>query len=131
VTGLDTNILVRYLTQDDPPQSARATHLIEKRLSPRNPGFISVVVIVETVWVLDRAYGFNRQQITAAIERILQADTFVVQYEQEIFTAMVQLRSGRGSFAAALIGELGLVAGCSYTYSFDRQTTHLAGFRLL
>ncbi len=129
--GLDTNILVRYLVQDDPAQSARATHLIEKRLSLSHPGFISNVVIVETVWVLDRAYHFSRQQIAAVIKRVLQADVFVVQYEQEVFTAMVHLRDGRGSFADALIGELNLVAGSSYTYTFDRRTTHLPSFRLL
>lgn len=129
--GLDTNVLVRYLTQDDPAQSARATHFIEKRLSRKVSGYISIVVIVETVWVLDRAYRFSRQQIAATLERVLQAEVFVVQYEQAVFTAMVQLRDGRGSFADALIGELGLLAGCSHTYTFDRRTTHLPSFRLL
>ena len=56
--GLDTNILVRYLAQDDPVQSAKATKIIERRLTEENPGFVSVVAMVETVWVLDRAYGF-------------------------------------------------------------------------
>jgi predicted nucleic-acid-binding protein len=131
VIGLDTNVLVRYLVQDDPSQSARAMHLIEKRLSLSNPGFISIGAIVETVWVLDRAYHFSRQQIADALERVLQADVFVVQYEQEVFTAMVLLRDGQGSFADALIGELALVAGCSYTCTFDRRTTRLGSFRPL
>jgi predicted nucleic-acid-binding protein len=87
--------------------------------------------MVETVWVLDRAYGFRRQEIAAAIERILQAAVFIVQYEQEVFTAMVMLREGQGSFADALIGELSSAAGCSYTYTFDRGTTQLPNFRLL
>jgi predicted nucleic-acid-binding protein len=87
--------------------------------------------MVETVWVLDRAYGFRRQEIAAAIQRILQADVFVVQYEQEVFTAMVMLREGQGSFADALIGELSSAAGCSYTYTFDGGTTQLPNFRLL
>lgn len=129
--GLDTNVLVRYLTQDDPAQSARATQLIEGRLTQSNPGFVSIVVMVETVWVLDRAYGFRRQEIASAIERILQVDVFEVQYEQEIFTAMVLLRDGRGSFADALTGELSSASGCSYTYSFDRGITQLPNFRLL
>ena len=66
VIGLDTNVLVRYLVQDDPSQSARAMHLIEKRLTQSNPGFISIVAMVETVWVLERAYDFSRQQIADA-----------------------------------------------------------------
>jgi predicted nucleic-acid-binding protein len=71
--GLDTNILVRYLTQDDPVQSPMATDIIEFRLTEENPGFISIVALVETVWVLDRAYGLADDEIAAALERMLQA----------------------------------------------------------
>ena len=71
--GLDTNILVRYLAQDDPIQSPMATDIIESRLTEENPGFISIVALVETVWVLDRAYGLADDEIAAALERMLQA----------------------------------------------------------
>ena len=63
--GLDTNILVRYLAQDDPVQSPKATELIERHLTEENPGFVSVVAMVETVWVLDRAYGLADHAIAA------------------------------------------------------------------
>ena len=71
--GLDTNILVRYLAQDDPVQSPLATDIVEFRLTEENPGFISIVAMVETVWVLDRAYGLADDEIAAALERMLQA----------------------------------------------------------
>jgi len=67
--GLDTNILIRYLTQDHPAQSAKATEILERRLTQNNPGFVSVVAMVETVWVLDRAYGLTTQEIATAVER--------------------------------------------------------------
>ena len=104
--GLDTNILVRYLAQDDPVQSPEATELIERRLSEENPGFVSIVAMVETAWVLDRAYGLADREIAAAIERTLQADVLVVENEQGVFTAMIALREGHGSFADALIGGI-------------------------
>jgi len=129
--GLDTNILVRYLTQDDPVQSPRATDAIEFRLTAGNPGFISIVAIVETVWVLDRAYGLADDEIAAAIESILQADALVVENEQEVFTAMIALKEGSGSFADALIGALGAKAGCSSTLTFDKTALRLPGFQLL
>src|SRR5882724_1705192 len=129
--GLDTNILVRYLTQDDREQSAKATELIEHRLTERDPGFASVVAVVETVWVLDRAYGLDSQEIAGAVERILQADVLTVENEQEVFTAMITLRQGRGSFADALIAELGSRAGCQHTLTFDQKTLRLSGFRPL
>src|SRR5580700_7750262 len=96
--GLDSNILVRYLTQDDPVQAAQATRLIEDRLTEDDPGFISIVAMAETVWVLDRHYRFGSGQIAEAIERMLQADTLIVEDEQEVFEAMVALREGRGEF---------------------------------
>ena len=126
--GLDTNVLVRYLTQDDPIQSPQATELIEHRLTARNPGFISVVAMAETVWVLERAYGLNGDQIADAIERTLQASELMVENEQQVFAAMTTLREGRGSFADALIGALGMRAGCSHTATFDRGALRLPGF---
>jgi predicted nucleic-acid-binding protein len=131
VIGLDTNVLVRYLAQDDPVQSPKATELIERRLSEENPGFVSVVAMVETAWVLDRAYGLADREIAAAIERTLQADVLVVEDEQEVFAAMIALKEGHGSFADALIGGLGGRAGCTHTLTFDQKASRLPGFKPL
>lgn len=128
--GLDTNVLVRYLAQDDPVQSARATEIIEERLSAQEPGFISVVAMAETAWVLERAYHLSAAEIATAIERMLQAEPLVVEREQEVFTAMMALREGLGTFADALIGALGAIAGCSTTLTFDRRALRLPGFTL-
>jgi predicted nucleic-acid-binding protein len=86
--------------------------------------------MAETAWVLERAYGLADDQIAAAIERTLQADVLVVESEQEVFTAMIALKEGRGSFADALIGALGAKAGCSQTLTFDRKALRLQGFAL-
>ncbi len=128
--GLDTNVLVRYLTQDDPVQSLKATEIIERRLTPRNPGFLSIVTMAETVWVLERAYGLTAQEIAAAVERILQVEVLVVENEQEVFAAMVALKQGQGAFADALIAELGARAGCIHTLTFDKKALRLPAFRL-
>ena len=128
--GLDTNILVRYLTQDDPIQSAKARDVIERRLTDENPGFVSVVAMAETVWVLERAYGLTPDEIVSAVERILQTDVLVVEDEQEIFTAMIALQRGQGAFADALIAALGARRGCSRTLTFDRKALRLPGFEL-
>jgi len=126
--GLDTNVLVRYLTQDDPIQSPKATEIIERHLTEQNPGFVSVVAMVETAWVLDRVYDLGAGEIAAAIERMLQADVLVVENEQEVFTAMVALKHGYGSFADALIAELGIRAGCTSTLTFDHKALRLPGY---
>jgi len=128
--GLDTNILVRYLAQDDPVQSPMATDVIERRLTEEEPGFVSVVALVEMVWVLDRAYGLGGREIAAGLERLLQADTLVVENQQEVFTAAMALKEGTGSFADALIGALGARAGCARTLTFDKTALRLPGFEL-
>jgi predicted nucleic-acid-binding protein len=129
--GLDTNILVRYLTQDDPVQSGKATDILERRLTAKNPGFVSAVVMVETVWVLNRAYGLTAQEIAATVERLLQVEVLIVEDEQHVFTAMVALKQGRASFGDALIAELGTRAGCTRTLTFDQKAGRLPGFELV
>ena len=128
--GLDTNILVRYITQDDSDQSAKATEIIEQRLTAANPGFVSVVTMAEIVWVLDRAYGLSDKEIAAAVERMLQVEVLLIENEQEVFAAMVALKRGQGAFADALIAELGAKAGCTHTSTFDRKALRLRGFAL-
>jgi predicted nucleic-acid-binding protein len=128
--GLDTNILIRYLTQDDPVQSRKATEIIERRLTEEDPGFVSIVAMVETVWVLDRAYSLAAHEIAAAVERVLQTDVLVVENEQEVFTAMIAVKEGQGSFADAVIAALGAKASCSCTLTFDQKALRLPGFEL-
>ncbi len=127
--GLDSHILVRYFTQDDPVQAALARDVMENRLSTDDdPGFVSIVAMAETVWVLDRHYRFTNEQIVEAVESLLQADVLVVENEAEVFAAMTALREQRGEFADALIGALCDTAGCARVYSFDRAALRLSGF---
>jgi len=128
--GLDTNILVRYLTQDDPIQSPKARAIVERRLTEEKPGFVSVVAMIEIVWVLERAYRLTPHEIVGAVERMLQIDVFVVENEQEVFTAMIALKDGQGTFADAVIAALGARMGCACTLTFDRKALRLPGFEL-
>ncbi len=128
--GLDTNVIVRYLAQDDPLQSRKATDLFERHLTVEEPGFISIVAMAETVWVLERSYGASPRELASAIERMLQVEVVLIEHEQEVFTAMIALKKGRGSFADALIGTLGSKAGCTHTLTFDRKASQLPGFQL-
>jgi predicted nucleic-acid-binding protein len=129
--GLDTNVIVRYLTQDEPTQSAKATALIERVLTEANPGFVSIVAMVETAWVLERIYSLTAAQMAAVIEHMLGVDVLVIENEQQVFTAMTAVKEGSGSFADALIGALGIKAGCSHTVTFDREALRLPTFKSL
>ena len=129
--GLDTDILVRYFTQDDPVQSYKATVLIEQRLTEQSPGFVSIVALAETVWVLERFYRLKKQEIAIVIERILGADALLVEHEAEVATALTAVWEGRGSFADALLAALSVKAGCSRVLTFDRKALRLPRFDLL
>ena len=128
--GIDTYILVRHLVQDDPIQSQRATYIVEHLLTPDRPGFISLVAIAETVWVLRKPLRMPDDAIADILEQILLTATFVVQNEREVYTAMVALRTGAASFDDALIGALGRWAGCSTTFTYDRKAARLPGSQL-
>lgn len=127
--GLDTSILILYLTQDDPIQSSRANHIVDRTLSSEEPGFVSLVTIAEVAWVLHSRYKATRQEISLAIERILASDSLRVQNEQQVYEAMLALKAGEGTFADALICALGAWAGCSSTLTFD-ESSRLAGFEV-
>ena len=129
--GLDTNVLLRYLVQDDPRHSPRATEIIERRLTEQEPGFVSLVCILEVVWVLKSLFKRSSQQIANDIEMLLAADTLEVQNEQEVYYAVVSLRNGIGTFEDALIGSLGVWRGCSATLTFNEDAAkQLHGFQL-
>jgi predicted nucleic-acid-binding protein len=128
MTGLDANILVRYFAQDDTAQSRVATEIIEGRLTEADPGFISLVAIAETAWVLRRSYRLSDLEIASAIEFTLESEVLVVQSKHEVADAMLTLKEGRGSFADALVGALNASAGCSRTLTFDRKALGLPGF---
>jgi predicted nucleic-acid-binding protein len=130
--GLDTNVLLRYLVDDDPVQSPKATMIIEQRLTEEDPGFVSLVCILEIVWVLGSLYKRSRGQVADHIEMILAADTLEVQNEQEVYEAVIALRSGSGTFEDALIGALGNWRGCSAILTFDQDAVRrLDGFQLI
>jgi predicted nucleic-acid-binding protein len=127
--GLDTSILIRYLVQDDPIQSPRASKIIEK-LTEQAPGFVTVVVIAEAAWVLRSRYKATPVEIADAVERILSIGSLKVQNEQQVYEAVVAVRSGEGTLADALIGTLGGSAGCTKTLTFDSRS-HLADFEVV
>ena len=129
--GLDTNVLLRYLAQDDPTHSPRATEIVERSLTVQEPGFVSLVSILEVIWVLKSLFKRSRNEIANDIEMLLAADTLEVQNEQEVYTAVVSLRNGIGTFEDALIGALGVWRGCSATLTFDEDAAkRLHGFQL-
>ncbi|MFP6647637.1 MAG: type II toxin-antitoxin system VapC family toxin [Candidatus Latescibacterota bacterium] len=131
MTGLDTNVLVRYLTQDDPVQADVATRAIEEREAAGESCFISTVCLCELVWVLDAAYGYTREEIAHAMRHILQTRSFVFEAKEMLWQVLVDYESGRADFADHVIGRVGRAAGCDVTLSFDGGLARDSRFLLI
>jgi predicted nucleic-acid-binding protein len=129
--GLDTNVLVRYFTEDDPTQARRAARLIENQLTSDAPGYVSCIVLVELVWVLLRSYRAPPATVVEIIEGLLASPHIVVEHKSVARRALQAYRDGGGDFADILIAQLNLDAGCESTFTFDRAAAKLSGFRLL
>ena len=129
--GLDTNILVRYLTQDDPAQASVATDLLESRISTQQPGYVSQVVLTELVWVLDRGYRYAKADIIRAVGGLLSVRELTIEKADEAWAALQQFETGQADFADYLIGLSGQMAGCTTTFTFDRRAARSAQHTLL
>ena len=126
--GLDTNVLVRYIAQDDPKQSAVATNLINS-LTKEHPGFVGVVSMVELVWVMQSCYKSTKIEIVNILETILSTRELIIENAETVFRA-THVYSGSGAdFADCLIERSANKAGCEYSVTFDIDAMKHAGFR--
>jgi len=128
--GLDTNVLVRYLAKDDPIQTPVAVKLV-RSLSEDEPGFLSLVVITELIWVLRMSYRYRNNEIANVVEKLLQSRELIVEQEELFADALRGFATGSADFADYLIERTGQLAGCIHTFTFDKRAATFAGMRLL
>ncbi|MEY4318026.1 MAG: hypothetical protein RI902_1834 [Pseudomonadota bacterium] len=128
--GLDTNVLVRYIMQDDAKQSSKASALIES-LDADHPGFISLVTVVELYWVLTTCYDLTGSQVKEALESLLRAKQIVVDRADQVLRALRVFDGGKADFADCLIERTASGAGCSEIMTFDARAAKHAGMTLI
>ena len=129
--GLDTNVLVRYLTQDDPAQFAKAAAFIDAASEREEQFLINTPVLCELVWVLAAVYDYSREEIAHAIEQILATAQFEVERLDEARQALADFRTTKADFSDALIGRINRSLGAERTMTFDRDLKVVDTFRLL
>jgi predicted nucleic-acid-binding protein len=130
VIGLDTNVLVRLITDDDPAQAGKAARFLDQNCSPARPAFINCVVLVKLEWVLRSAYRYDRALIADAFDQLLGARDRRVESEPEVRKAVLAYRSG-SDFADALIAGINSANECEGTITFDQRAPADAGFVVL
>lgn len=129
--GLDTNVLVRYLVQDDPAQARAAAATIEGAASRGDGLFLAAVTLCELVWVLESAYQRPRAAIAAALEQIARTGDFTIEHADHVRAAVAAYRTTSADFADTLVGRLNEAAGCEHTVTFDRGLKRVPQFRVL
>jgi predicted nucleic-acid-binding protein len=127
--GLDTNVVVRYLTHDDAAQTAAAVRAMDA-LSSDSPGFLSLIVIVELVWVLEVSYRFKKDEIEQVLETLLRSKELVIERAEIVAQALRKFSTSRADFADCLIERSAQAAECQHTVAFDRNAA-AAGMKLL
>lgn len=125
--GLDTNILVRYLTKDDEKQWSQAAAIIERG----EQCFVANIVLCELVWVLrSQPYQFSKEEISNTIELMLQCSTFELENRSVVYQALQRFKQGSADFSNYLIGAIAQHSGCTSTATFDRKLRSEKGFDL-
>ncbi len=132
--GLDTNVVVRYLVQDEPKQAKLASRIIEKAVADGKTLMISLVTLCEIVWVLERCYKLKREELIDVIRQLLQTQQIVVESEGVARQACLDFEHGASvDFSDCLIGRQNVLNGCSFTYTFDKNAAKKlhAAFRFI
>ena len=128
--GLDTNVLVRYIAQDDPVQSPKATRLIES-LTADDPGYVSLVSVVELVWVLTGCYSSSKAEICVVLETLLRTKEIIVENADVVWRALRLFKANNADFSDCLIERSASDAGCGYTATFDQGAVKNCGMKLI
>lgn len=129
--GLDTNVLLRFLVQDDEAQADRSARAIRQAAARREPVFLGPIVLCEMVWVLMSRYGYAKPEIARALTDILDADGFEIAERDVVRAAVDDYRAHKADFADCLIGRTNQAAGCRETVTFERPLKALETFRVL
>ena len=129
--GIDTNVLVRYIANDDLKQAEVVERLFRDCSLAGEDLFVPVIVLCELVWVLDRVYGQTKPQIVELLERLLGLDLLRFEQESVVRQSLIRFREGKASFPDYAIGEINRHAGCRDTVSFHRDLRKAPGFTVL
>jgi predicted nucleic-acid-binding protein len=130
VIGIDTHILIRYIVQDDPAESKIATAVLERKIGPGNPGFINQIVLCELVWVLRRAYGYQKEDVIRTLRQLLDSRELVFENAACARMALTAYEKGRADFSDYFIGAINRHNGCDRTFTFDRRAGESPSFKL-
>lgn len=129
--AVDTNVLVRFFTKDDPKQYSEVERLFDECVRRQEQVFISIPVLCELVWALNSGYHQTKLEIAHVLDMLLDDGLFHLDQEPSIRIALDRYRHGKAGFSDYLIGAIAADAGCRDTISFDRGLRGAPDFTIL
>ena len=128
--GIDTNVLARYILQDDEQQADIASNFLES-LNAHKQGVITVIVLVELVWLLKQGYKQPKETIVQVLSMLLTIDTLKIENKEQVLKALDTYKNSSADFSDALITMLNHDSGCIFTVTFDKGAVKKTGMKLL
>jgi predicted nucleic-acid-binding protein len=119
--AIGTNVLVRYLVNDDEKQAVRAKHLIDTAAKKSDHIFIGCIVLVEMAWVLDSAFGFTRSELAEVFTDLLMSGLFRFERKEEVEKALDRFRKGKADFSDYISAEISITGARSKLHTFDKS----------
>jgi predicted nucleic-acid-binding protein len=129
--GIDTNVLVRYITRDDPEQYQVAKRVLESNCTRQEPGYVNVIVLCELAWVLASVYDATDEELAGVIDQLLRTHQFQIERRDQVRTALEQSKRRPAGFPDCLLGQLNQNAGCAETITFDQDAAGMESWREL
>ncbi|MGI9277756.1 MAG: PIN domain-containing protein [Endozoicomonas sp.] len=123
--GLDTNIIVRYIVQGDPDQCRKVNDLMENRLSAREPGFITLVALIEVIWVLESSYCQAKSVILKVLRSLLATRQLMIERADIIHKVSSLFEAAHADFSDAVTYLLTQDSGCSDCFTFDKKARRM------
>lgn len=131
MAALDTNVLVRYLVQDDEKQFASARSLIRAAVRAGETLYVPITVFLELEWVLRSNFGFDKAQIVATLSRLLASVELSFESEAAAEIALTLYQREKADFSDCVHVALAHAAGESPLWTFDRAASKLDGAKAL
>jgi len=131
MTGLDTNVLVRYITRDDPEQYRAAKSFLEANCTGDIPGYVNVIVLCELAWVLTTAYNATREELADVLDQLVRTRQLQIEHRDQVRLALAEYEQNEAGFPDCLLGRLNQHEGCTETVTFDQSASAMDGWRIL
>lgn len=129
--ALDTNVLARYVVQDDSGQLAAAKRLIHRCVAEGQTLFVPVTVTLKFEWVLRASFGYVKDDVLQALSNLFSAAELTFESERALEVALQLYREGSADFADCLHVALATEAGEQPLWTFDKGAAKVIGAQLL